>query len=168
MAKRGIISLEALVKFIPVFLIAIVGLFVLATLWGVFWKEEMSAAQYDMQRVIQNIKTLSPGESIQVFTRAKDANLVFYENGAQAAEPSCAGQTCICVYEPKNKVFAVTKCEAFPEITKECPKAEEADAKSCFPGPTEKVQIFNGQADEKLVSTVVKICKRDGRISITC
>lgn len=167
MAKRGVISLEALVKFIPVLLIAIVGLSVLFTLWGVFWKEEMSAAQYDMQRVVQNLKTLAPGESIEVFTRANDARLVLYGKLSESAESSCAGETCICVYEPKDGAFAVTKCEAFPEIKKECPKSTDEKA-LCFPGSPEEVRIFNGKADDKLVSTVVKICRTDGRISIKC
>jgi hypothetical protein len=121
MKKRGIISLEALVKFIPAILIAITALYVLFTLWGAFFSEEMSVPQTDLVRVASNIRTLSADETIDVFTKGQEYQIILYPAGN--IEPICSKKACICVQEYIQKNYRTTKCEVFHDA--DCSKTND-------------------------------------------
>lgn len=159
MNKKGaIISLEALVKFIPILLIAIVGLYVLFTIWGSFFQESISASEYDMLRVKRNLESIGPTDRISVFTTGKEYELYLYSEESSPA--LCGSKTCLCVHNKVEGNYAAdpSKCEPFKDI-KKC----TSDKKTCFSG-TESVEIKNTDTN---VKEFVNICKNnDGKISI--
>jgi len=121
MKKRGIISLETLVKFIPAVLIAITALYVLFMLWGAFFAEEMSVPQTDVVRVAENIRSLNPGESVDVFTKGQEYFIILHEAGND--ELLCSKKACVCVqeFDSGKKDYFTTKCEVFN--SDDCSKA---------------------------------------------
>ena len=130
MSKKGVISLEALVKFIPAILIAITALYVLFTLWGAFFAEEMSVPQNDLVRVASNIKSLAPDETIDVFTKGQEYEIAMYPAGN--AEPMCSKKACVCVneYNTVKKKYFTTRCEVFSN--EDCTKSPKNPGFICI------------------------------------
>lgn len=131
MNKKGSEVLETLVKFIPAFLIAIVALYVLFALWGVFFQEEVTEARHDFDRVYKNIADLLPGDSMSVFTKGTNYTIKLIPKEDMNPEPACAGKPCICIYEIFKSSVVPAKCETFANI--DCEKAaKEPDKYSCI------------------------------------
>lgn len=144
MNKKGAEVLETLVKFIPAFLIAVVALYVLFTLWGAFFQEEATGAMRDFDRVYKNLVDLLPGESMNVFTKGANYTIKFISKEDLDPEPSCAGKPCICVYEIVKGGVVPTKCEVFENI--DCEKAvKEPDKYSCIESKEIQVSVSPSQ-----------------------
>ncbi|MBW2986244.1 hypothetical protein KY333_02625 [Candidatus Woesearchaeota archaeon] len=159
MKKRGIISLEALVKFIPAILIAITALYVLFTLWGAFFSEEMTIPQTDLLRVASNIKSLSAEETIDVFTKGKNYQIVLYPAGN--TEPICSKKACICVQEEIQNIYRTTKCEVFHND--DCSKTKDPNVLCIKTQQTEKI---DNTAPDVKIDYVVLTRNNDGNISL--
>ena len=129
--KRGVISLEALVKFIPHFVLVIVLLFGLAALYNIFLAEDQSSPVVDtLERLESIINQLSPQEQASVFTTAGNFWVSMYARDFPLAPKKCGGETCVCVTDKDGKIT----CKTFPGITsKECPDTNCEFQPMCFP-----------------------------------
>lgn len=160
MNKRGMIPLKELVHYIPYFMLCLVGLFILFSLWGVIWQKYMSAAQYDLVRVNNNLVDLTRGSSINVFTRGKEYAVVLYPINNK--EPLCNNNACICVQESVQDRLSTTKCETIPNV--DCTKARTDERFVCV-GGEKTIQIQNTQS---LIKEYVKVSKTsDGELTIS-
>ena len=163
MRKKGVISLETLVKFIPAVLIAITALYVLFTLWGAFFAEDMSIPQNDLVRIASNIKSLAPAETIDVFTKGKEYEISMYPAGN--AEPMCSNKACACVHEfnDAKKQYFTTKCEVFHKD--DCAKAKTSPGFICIKSMP-KVKIENIDQAKKIDYLRISRSNKEGIITM--
>lgn len=160
MNKRGMIALKELVHFVPYFLLGVVGLYILFTLWGVIGQDQVSAAQQDLVRVNKNLADLTRGSSINVFTRGEEYAVVLYP--VNNKEPLCNNNACICVQESVEDRLSTTKCEIIQNA--DCTKARTDERFICV-GSEKAVQIQNTQP---LIKEYVKVSKTsDGELTIS-
>ncbi len=139
MNKKGAEVLETLVKFIPAFLIAVVALYVLFTLWGVFFQEETTEAMRDFERVYQNLNDLQPDDAMSVFTKGKSYSLRLVAKDDPNTDTASPAKPCICVYEIVQGSVVPPKCEVFGNA--DCEKAvKEPDKYICV--VSKEVQVI--------------------------
>jgi len=131
MSKKGIISLEALVKLIPHLILVVVLLFGLAALYKIFIQEqEPIPAVNDLDRTVSIIKQLSPYETASVFVNAKGYSLVLHSQDSKDPPEQCGGETCLCLVMPQK-----TTCRVLPRIGKVCKEVSQEQCRfepMCF------------------------------------
>ncbi|MBW3001715.1 hypothetical protein KY338_00975 [Candidatus Woesearchaeota archaeon] len=160
MQKRGEISLEALVKFIPHFFLVVC---LIAALFAVYKialpKEKTTPAIDDLDRVVMNIEQLEPGEIAPVFTTTHGYIFNLYqkdlvkEGGYAGVVPKqCGEYTCLCVLDPDGretcrKLDGITKPEINEKTKKlECPSGSYEQCMylpMCFLKKMASVKIVN-------------------------
>jgi hypothetical protein len=100
MKKRGEISLEALVKFIPHFILVCVLIAALIVIYKIALpKEQTTPAMDDLDRVVANLKQLGPGDMIPVFTTTHGHSFVLYRKNYPELPKACGQQACLCVFD---------------------------------------------------------------------
>ncbi len=104
MSKRGEISLEALVKFIPHFFLVVCLIAALVVVYQIALpKEKSTPAIDDLDRVAMNIRQLSPEEIAPVFTTTHGHSFILYRKNHPDLPQSCGQQACLCVIEKDGR-----------------------------------------------------------------
>ncbi len=146
MQKRGDISLEALVKFIPHFVLVICLIAALVVIYQIALpKEKTTPAIDDLDRVAMNIKQLSPGEIAPVFTTTHEHVFTLYQKdlAKDSTYPGmvpqqCGDDACLCIVEPGGR----RTCRILSGITK--PELDEDTKKlRCPSGSYEQCKFMD-------------------------
>ncbi|MBW3004423.1 hypothetical protein KY310_01155 [Candidatus Woesearchaeota archaeon] len=104
MSKRGDISLEALVKFIPHFILVVCLIAALVAVYKIAYpKQEVTPAMDDLNRVMANLKQLGPEDIIPVFTTTHGDSFILYRKNHPELPKTCGDQACLCVIEQNGK-----------------------------------------------------------------
>lgn len=109
--KRGFITLEELVKFIPSILVILIVFTVFFALSNnqLQAAEKTPAEEKDFENIIRWIKALEPGEVLKYPVPIQsDGTLSVTVYPAKTAPTKCAGQPCICW---KNQKREIIDCE---------------------------------------------------------
>jgi len=136
MKKRGTVSLEALVKFIPHFLITVTLIAVLVTLFDAFFVKDIQPADRDFRTITDELKDLGPGDIFIVPLRGSNYIVDLYGEGAGEAPQGCGGKACVC----KDR--------------KDCKIYDKFEIK------TRSIQIGTGEADKsRQLQSTIAICR---------
>ena len=123
MNKKGVISLEALVKLIPHLLITIGLLTVLVVMLAIFFTREKTPEEQDFQRIIAEVdelvKTPYKGSEFVSVPIKKESKLsiIIYPAGKSPAK--CEDKSCICQTIQKDGGY-VENCKVYNKISNVC------------------------------------------------
>lgn len=120
--KKGAISLETLVKFIPHIIVTLVVLAVFGGLLITFITKPMTTEMKDFERIIAEIDYLKeqPYTGIpQTITvpvqKESPLDLYFFPAFTGDAPLECKNNACICLYTKDSRI-----CKAYPDIERTC------------------------------------------------
>ena len=160
MQKRGEISLEALVKFIPHFVLVVCLIAALVVIYQIAMpKEKATPAVDDLERVVMNIKQLGPEEIAPVFTTTHGDTFILYRKNHPDLPQACGQEAWLCVTDKDG----TTNCRMIQNT--DLPTAEKGK-ESCISGVFAQCQYKNKcilkhsqRVDVKNPGDLVYVCR---------
>lgn len=156
MHKKGQVSLEALVKFIPHLLITIGLLAIAVYVILIFTASEKTPEEQDFQRVLAEIDELISAEykEPQAITipiqKTSPLDIVTYPGMSAETPKQCQKQSCICLYYTKeNKIKEI--CKMYSQIKSQCNIQQCGDI--CFPS-VKRLSLQKGET----TATITRGC----------
>lgn len=162
MNKRGVVSLEALVKFIPHLLITIGLLALFVAMVAIWTATPKTTEEQDFRRILAEVDEFaeteySAPEIVRVPIDSESVlRIVTYPGNAQDLPQQCQRQSCICLYYAKESKL-IERCKMYSEIKSGCQFDECGPV--CF-GEVKQLSL-------KPEDTVVAVTRGCNEITIT-
>ncbi len=156
MEKKGEVSLEALVKFIPHLLITIGLIAVSVYVILIFTAREKTPEEHDFQRILAEVddvvasKFVTPQSIIVPIQGTSALRIVTYPGISSETPVQCQQQSCICLYSTKESKIIAT-CKIYSQISSRCRTDQCGDV--CFPS-IKQLSLSPGQT----AATVTRGC----------